>query len=135
MSAPSMIGLPIRSVHSNGGAEICGEGCCDLPTGEDMDTTVTALKALADPVRLRIVAYLAQRGEAACICSLPEVFNVSQPTLSHHLKKLVNAGICERTMDGTSAYFSLTPDVLGQLSALFFDWNVTAGQMHALPVE
>lgn len=76
------------------------------------------LKALADPVRLNIVARLAAANEpSVCACSMPEDFGVSQPTLSHHLKKLVDAGILHREMRGNWAHFSLRPEALGALLA------------------
>lgn len=71
---------------------------------------VAQAKALGDPVRLRIYAHIAASGcSSVCACHLPEVFGVSQPTLSHHLKKLVDAGLVEREMRGRWAHFTVRP--------------------------
>jgi len=71
------------------------------------------LKALADPARLRIVSMLAahENGEA-CVCDLTEPLGLSQPTVSHHMKTLVEAGLVRREKRGVWAYFSLVPGAL-----------------------
>lgn len=75
-------------------------------------------KALADPVRLKIVVRLAcGDDESVCACSMPDAFGVSQPTLSHHLKKLVAAGILNREMRGNWAHFSLRPETLSAVQS------------------
>lgn len=67
------------------------------------------LKALADPTRLELVAQVAGNKSAeACVCDLTEIANLSQGTVSHHLKILVESGIFEREQRGKWAYFSLT---------------------------
>ncbi len=64
-------------------------------------------KALSDPVRLRIFHHIAaSRCSSVCACHLPGVFGVSQPTLSHHLKKLVDAGLVDKEMRGRWAHFT-----------------------------
>ena len=75
----------------------------------DADALLPALKALADPVRLRIVLHIAGTSTTVCACSMPQTFGVSQPTLSHHLKKLVDAGLVEREMRGRWAHFTVRP--------------------------
>lgn len=75
-----------------------------------------ALKALCDPVRLRIFHHIAaNQGASVCACHMPEVFGVSQPTLSHHLKKLMDAGLVEKEMRGRWAHFTPTSDRLADL--------------------
>lgn len=76
------------------------------------------LKALADPVRLRLVNLIAQAGEA-CACDLPEALDRSQPTVSHHLKVLVEAGLLEREKRGKWAWFRVRTDELQALSDVF----------------
>jgi len=73
-------------------------------------------KALADPTRLRLISLVAaHEGEEACVCDLTDPVGLSQPTVSHHLKILVDAGILERHQRGRWAYYRL---VLGALDAL-----------------
>ena len=77
------------------------------------------LKALADPVRLQLVSIVAvhENGEA-CVCELTGPVGLSQPTISHHLKILVDAGIFTRDKRGVWAYYALVPSALDALSAV-----------------
>jgi ArsR family transcriptional regulator len=81
-------------------------------------TTAGLFKALADPHRVRIVNLLATSPEPVCVCEFTGPLGLSQPTVSHHLKKLVQAGLLEREQRGTWAYYSLNRDALGRLSAV-----------------
>lgn len=75
------------------------------------------LKALADPVRLRLVSMVAAHdGGEACVCDLTEPLGLTQPTISHHLKILVEAGIFSREKRGVWAYYALVPAALDALS-------------------
>jgi ArsR family transcriptional regulator, arsenate/arsenite/antimonite-responsive transcriptional repressor len=77
------------------------------------------LKALADPTRLRLVSMVAaHEGGEACVCDLTEPLGLTQPTISHHLKVLVDAGIFTRDKRGVWAYYALVPSVLDALSAV-----------------
>src|SRR6201997_2382246 len=77
------------------------------------------LKALADPVRLRLVSMVAaHQGGEACVCELTEPLGLTQPTISHHLKVLVDAGIFTRDKRGVWAYYALVPSVMDALSAV-----------------
>jgi ArsR family transcriptional regulator, arsenate/arsenite/antimonite-responsive transcriptional repressor len=77
------------------------------------------LKAVADPVRLRLVSLVAAyEGGEACVCELTEPLGLTQPTVSHHLKILVDAGIFSREKRGVWAYYALVPGALEALSAL-----------------
>ena len=77
------------------------------------------LKALADPARLRLVSLIrsAPTGEA-CVCDLTEALGLSQPTVSHHLKVLTEAGLLQRERRGTWAWYSVVPGVLDGLGAV-----------------
>src|SRR3974390_2442929 len=77
------------------------------------------LQAPADPARLRLVPMVAahQDGEA-CVCALPEPLGLTQPTISHHLKILVEAGIFTRDKRGVWAYYALVPSAMDALSAV-----------------
>ena len=86
----------------------------------DAEATATAelFKALADPARVRIINVLATSGEAVCVCNLIEPLGLSQPTVSHHLRKLLDAGLVDREQRGRWAYFSLRPDAVETLAAV-----------------
>jgi len=77
------------------------------------------LKALADPTRLRLVSMVAaHEGGEACVCDLTEPLGLTQPTISHHLKILVDAGIFTRDKRGVWAYYALVPSALDALAAV-----------------
>ena len=106
------------------GCEPDGLSCCAPLVREPMSADRAAsiavmLKALADPVRLRLMSLvLSHEGGEACVCDLQEPLGLSQPTVSHHLKVLVDAGILHREKRGTWAYFSLIPGALDTLAGL-----------------
>lgn len=77
------------------------------------------LKALGDPVRLRLMSLIAAHaGGEACVCDLNESFDLSQPTISRHLKILHDAGLLEREKRGVWVYYRARTDALGSLAAL-----------------
>lgn len=98
--------------------------CCSPVVGEVItfaaaETLATSLKALADPTRLRLVSLVAaHEDQEACVCDLTEPVALSQPTVSHHLKILVEAGILTREQRGKWAYYRLVPDTLADLARL-----------------
>jgi ArsR family transcriptional regulator len=75
-------------------------------------------KALSDRHRLRILNVLLQAGEAVCVCEFQPTLGISQPTVSHHLKQLVDAGILEREKRGTFAFYRLKPGALDRIASL-----------------
>ncbi|MDH4146906.1 MAG: metalloregulator ArsR/SmtB family transcription factor [Acidimicrobiia bacterium] len=97
--------------------------CCALllaePLGEaEAESLAALLKALADPVRLRLVSIVAAAaGGEVCACDLPGALDRSQPTTSHHLSVLVRAGILEREQRGKWAWFRLRAERLAELAA------------------
>jgi ArsR family transcriptional regulator len=84
---------------------------------EQAQATARLFKALADPARVKIVNLLATSPQPVCVCEFTEPLGLSQPTVSHHLKKLLDAGLLDREQRGTWAYYSLGPDALGGLAA------------------
>ena len=97
--------------------------CCAplaAPVLSDAEAEATAelFKALADPARGRIVNLVATAEEPVCACELYEPLGLSQPTVSHHLKKLVDAGLLEREQRGKWAYFALKRDAVEKLAAV-----------------
>lgn len=97
--------------------------CCAplaAPSLDEEEAVATAelFKALADPARVRIVNTLATNPEPVCVCELIEPLGLSQPTVSHHLKKLTEAGLIEREQRGKWAYFSLKRDAVEKLATV-----------------
>jgi ArsR family transcriptional regulator len=106
--------LPLRDLQA----------CCTPITGEvisaeNAESLARSLKALADPARLRLVSIVAaHEDEEACVCDLTEPLGLSQPTVSHHLKVLTEAGFLTRSKRGTWAYYRLVPGSLDALAGL-----------------
>jgi ArsR family transcriptional regulator len=90
------------------------------PMGESASAGLAqAFKALGDPVRLRLVSLIgAHQGGEACVCELTDAFDLTQPTISHHLKVLREAGIITSERRGTWVYYRLEPAVLDRMGAL-----------------
>ncbi|TFD02585.1 transcriptional regulator [Cryobacterium sinapicolor] len=103
-------------------AAAAAAACC-APTAreaigaDEAERLARLLKAVADPARLRLVSLVAAHDDLeACVCDLTEPLGLSQPTVSHHLKVLVDAGILTRDKRGTWAYYRLVPGALGSLA-------------------
>jgi ArsR family transcriptional regulator len=98
--------------------------CCSPLThqplsAEQAEQVAPLLKALADPVRLRLMSLVASHdGGEACVCDLADAFDLSQPTISHHLKVLHDTGLLERQKRGVWVYYRARTDALAQLGAL-----------------
>lgn len=93
----------------------CGPGTPPLPAVA-AEALAARFKALSDPTRVAILNRLAQ-GEA-CVCDLNATFELSQPTISHHLKVLRDAGLVDVSRRGTWAFYRVVPDTLAELSAV-----------------
>jgi ArsR family transcriptional regulator len=91
----------------------CGPATPTLATTQ-AESLAARFKALADPTRVAIVNRLAAADEV-CVCDLNAAFELSQPTISHHLKVLRDAGLVESTRRGTWAYYRLVPEAVGAL--------------------
>lgn len=100
------------------------DSCCMPARGpalgiDDAQQRAVLFRAFADPNRLRLLSIVkASTAGEACVCDLTEPLNLGQPTVSHHLKILVDAGLLSREKRGTWAYFSLIPGALEQAAAL-----------------
>ena len=92
----------------------CGPEVPAMPRA-DAERVAGSFRALADPTRVAIVNRLAQADET-CVCDLTAAFRLSQPTISHHLKVLREAGLVEATRRGTWAFYRVVPDALGALA-------------------
>jgi len=98
-----------------------GEPCCEPVVYPDVERAraeqlAATAKALADPVRLQLVDVLRKHAGKVCVCELVPLFEISQPTLSHHLKKLREAGIVDSERRGLWAYYYVNPEALEELS-------------------
>jgi ArsR family transcriptional regulator len=96
----------------------CGSLAAPSLSDEEASATADVFRALADPSRVRIVNVLATSGEPVCVCHLIEPLGLSQPTVSHHLRKLMDAGLLDRDQRGRWAYFSLRPEAVERLAAV-----------------
>jgi len=85
---------------------------------DEAEATAELFKALGDPARVRAVNLLATAGAPVCICELIEPLGLSQPTVSHHMRKLLDAGLVEREQRGKWAYFSLKRDAVEKLATV-----------------
>ncbi len=103
----SMKSLPVVA------AICCGPGTPPLPAGE-AEALSARFRALADPTRVAIVNRLAA-AEECCVCDLNAAFDLSQPTISHHLKVLRDAGLVESSRRGTWAFYRLVPEAVRAL--------------------
>jgi ArsR family transcriptional regulator len=97
--------------------------CCrplDAATLSDDEAVATAalFRAVADPARVKIMNLLVTTGESVCACEFEPALGLSQPTVSHHLKKLTEVGLLERQQRGKWAYFSLNAEAMQRLASL-----------------
>jgi len=98
--------------------------CCSPLTRDPLSAAqaeriVPLVKALADPVRLRLLSLVASHADGeACVCDLNDAFDLSQPTISHHLKLLHDAGLLDRDKRGVWVYYRLNTAALGDLAVL-----------------
>ena len=104
-----------------GDSACCGTLTTDEAMGrEQAEATAQLLKAVADPVRLQLLSLIrSSTGQEACVCDLTPAVGLSQPTVSHHLKVLTEAGLVTRERRGTWAWFQLVPSRLDDLAAIF----------------
>jgi ArsR family transcriptional regulator, arsenate/arsenite/antimonite-responsive transcriptional repressor len=99
-----------------------GEPCCEPVVypdieREQVERTAAVAKALGDPIRMQLVDVLRKHAGKVCVCELVPLFDLSQPTVSHHLKVLREAGIVGSERRGLWAYYYVNPDSLEELSA------------------
>ena len=97
--------------------------CCTPPAADaaDRSAEIELLRALADPQRAALISILARAGCEVCVCDLTELLDVAQPTVSHHLRILRDAGLISVERRGTWSYYSLAPDAHQRLTAAVDD--------------
>lgn len=112
--------MSMSTVKTNLVVALDGDSCVpaevETLSRTDAEQRATLLKAIADPVRLQLLSIIRNASQReACVCDMTEAVKVSQPTVSHHLKVLVEAGVLTRERRGSWAWFRLNED---QLSAI-----------------
>lgn len=113
--------MPTASLRD---AASAGPDCCPGGLAEPIDRATAEalarlLKAVADPARLQLLALLRSReGREACVCDLTEPLGLSQPTVSHHLRVLVEAGVLTREKRGYWTWYAIVPSRLAELAAV-----------------
>ena len=104
--------------------DVSATACCtplskDTITATDAEAVARTFKALGDPTRVRILSIVASHADQeACVCDLQEPLELSQPTVSHHLKILMDAGFLTRSKRGTWAYYALVPGSLDSVAGV-----------------
>lgn len=107
-------GTPLEAIAA------CCPGLLTTPLGEDQSVELARVfKALGDPVRLRLLSMIAlHQGGEVCVCELTPAFDLSQPTISHHLKLLREAGLIASERRGTWVYYRLLPEATDHLATI-----------------
>lgn len=106
--------IPLRDL-----AACCAPLTREAISVQNAESLTRSIKALADPARLRILSMVAAHDDAeACVCDLTDPLELAQPTVSHHLKVLVDAGFLTRAKRGTWAYYRLVPGSLDTVASL-----------------
>lgn len=110
----------LPAAQSGAGVEACSIPLVGEPVSEATAAGLAQVfKALGDPVRIRLVSLIgAHRGGEVCVCDLTTAFNLTQPTISHHLKVLRSAGIIDSERRGTWVYYRLVPAALDRVAAV-----------------
>lgn len=105
-----MKGLPLISC--------CGPLAAPTLSDEEAESTAAVYRALGDPARVKIVNLLATSEDAVCACEFEPALGLAQATVSHHLKKLTDAGLLEREQRGKWAYFSINREAMARVAGL-----------------
>ncbi|GAA4554772.1 metalloregulator ArsR/SmtB family transcription factor [Amycolatopsis samaneae] len=114
---------------------IAMDACCSPlarePLSEEQSVELAKLfKAMADPVRLRLLSLIASHaGGEACVCDLTDAFDLTGPTISHHLKVLRESGLITGERRGTWVYYRVHPEVLARLSAVLVPGDAAAAEV------
>jgi ArsR family transcriptional regulator, arsenate/arsenite/antimonite-responsive transcriptional repressor len=118
-----MSNQPLSVLPASAGSEEPVGACCTLAGGAALSAEQAArlapmFKALGDPARLRLLSLIAASGSEACVCDLTEAFDLTGPTISHHLRVLREAGLVDCERRGTWVYYWIRPQVLRGLAGL-----------------
>ncbi|WP_433611980.1 ArsR/SmtB family transcription factor [Prescottella agglutinans] len=125
------------SNQSSSGVEACCSPLTREPLTSDWASDLARMfKAIGDPVRLRMLSLIAshENGES-CVCDISPAFDLSQPTISHHLKVLREAGLLDCERRGTWVYYRVIPSALAQLSAVLSSESGVVESSACAPVD
>ena len=112
--------MPTRLLLEEVLTQCCGPTAATRLDRDTADDLATLVKAVADPVRLQLLSVIrSSQDSEACVCDLTAAVDLSQPTVSHHLKILTDAGILTRQRRGSWAWFTLVPSRLEQIARIF----------------
>ena len=119
---PTSLALTVLATPTDPTAACCTPVVGVALSASEAEDLAGVLKAVAEPTRLRLLSLVAaHEGGEACVCDLTEPVGLSQPTVSHHLKVLVDAGLVTRDKRGVWAYYRLVPERLAQVSQALSD--------------
>ncbi|HSK15842.1 MAG TPA: metalloregulator ArsR/SmtB family transcription factor [Gaiellaceae bacterium] len=104
----------------------CAPLAAPVLSDEEAEGTAALFRVLGDPARVRIVNVLATAEKPVCVCELTPALGLTQPTVSHHLKKLANAGLLDRVQRGRWAYYALSDGALERVRSLLDPLEVPA---------
>lgn len=110
--------MTITKVETNSAVACCAPLAAPTLSADEVDATARLFRVLGDPARIRILNALATNAEPVCVCHLIEPLGLTQPTVSHHLKTLTDAGLLDREQRGKWAYFSLRSEAAERLANL-----------------
>ncbi len=111
--------LPVADATVIEAGVCCSPLVCEPLGAAEAEELAPLFKAIADPVRLRLLSLIAcHDGGEACVCDLASAFDLTGPTISHHLKVLKQAGLIDSERRGTWVYYWINPGVLARLSAI-----------------
>ncbi|WP_448071147.1 ArsR/SmtB family transcription factor [Georgenia yuyongxinii] len=114
-----MTTLPLVQAPATGAGASCSPLTREPMTSEEAERLAGIFKAVADPARLRLLSIIASHdGGEACVCDLTEPLDLSQPTVSHHLKVLAEAGLVTREKRGKWSYYTVIPAALDALGGV-----------------
>jgi ArsR family transcriptional regulator, arsenate/arsenite/antimonite-responsive transcriptional repressor len=114
----TVVDMTIARTETSSAVGCCAPLAAPSLSDDEVDATARLFRVLGDPARIRILNALATNGEPVCVCHLVEPLGLTQPTVSHHLKTLTDAGLLDREQRGKWAYFSLRPEAAERLASL-----------------
>ena len=112
------VDMTVAQIHPDSAVACCVPVSTPTLSDAEAEGTARLFRVLGDSARVRILNLLATSDEPVCVCNLIEPLGLSQPTVSHHLKTLTDAGLLEREQRGKWAYFSLRPEATARLAGL-----------------
>ncbi|GAB3966233.1 metalloregulator ArsR/SmtB family transcription factor [Actinoallomurus acanthiterrae] len=111
--------MPLINAAEIDAGACCAPLACEPLSADEAEEVAPLFKAIGDPVRLRLLSLIAcHEGGEACVCDLTAAFELTAPTISHHLKVLKQTGLIDSERRGTWVYYWINPGVLARLSAL-----------------